>query len=255
VHGDFWFAITLSALAAAATAAGSLASLAVRRPGPGFMAFSLGLSAGVMMLISFGELLRTSVAAIGFFQAMVAFFLGMGVMFLIDVLVPHRFISEHSGNGECDDRANALLRTGVLLALGIGIHNLPEGMATFAGALKSRSLGLTIAVAIALHNIPEGIAVAVPVYCATGSRRKALLWSSLSGVAELVGALVAAAVMMPLLTPAFLNWMLAGVAGLMAFISFDELIPGSYAYRKEHMSVAGIVVGMFVMALSIWLLQ
>jgi ZIP family zinc transporter len=148
-----------------------------------------------------------------------------------------------------------LLRTGLLIALGIGIHNLPEGMATFAGAVKSRGLGLAIAAAIALHNIPEGLAVAVPVYCATGSWRKAVTWSSLSGAAELAGALIAAAVLLPFLTATFLNCVLAGVAGLMVFISFDELIPGSYAYGHEHHSVAGIVSGMALMAASIWLLR
>jgi len=255
MRGDFWFAVIVSGLAAAATAGGSVVSLLVRRPGPGFMAFSLGFSAGVMMLVSFAELLRVSIDGVGFGPAMIAFFIGMGVMFLVDALVPHEFVSERGTAKVCDDQVNALLRTGVLLAIGIGIHNLPEGMATFAGALKNRGLGIAIASAIALHNIPEGIAVAVPVYCATGSRRKALLWSSLSGVAELVGALLAAAVLMPFLTANVLNITLAAVAGLMTFISFDELIPGSYAYRRDHMSVAGVVTGMALMAVSLWLLR
>ncbi|MBM3313544.1 zinc transporter ZupT [candidate division WOR-3 bacterium] len=253
--GDFWFAILVSGLAAAATAAGSLVSLVVRRPGPGFMAFSLGFSAGVMMLVSFAELLRESIDGIGFGWAMVAFFAGMGIMFLVDVCTPHEFIGEHGDAKVCDEQVNALLRTGLLLAIGIGIHNLPEGMATFAGALKNRGLGVAVASAIALHNIPEGIAVAIPVYCATGSRRKALLWSSSSGVAELAGALIAAAVLMPFLTADVLNVTLAAVAGLMTFISFDELIPGSYAYRREHMSVAGVVAGMMLMSVSLWLLR
>ena len=211
-------------------------------------------------------------------------------MFLVDALVPHRFVSEHAGEPVCPgetpgpmapgfvgrghrgrfgrrhggrhwqagslgpDERSMLLRTGMLIALGIGIHNLPEGMATFAGAIKSRGLGLAIAGAIALHNIPEGLAVALPVFCATGSRRRAIFWAALSGAAEFAGALLAAAVLLPFLTPAFLAITLAAVAGLMVFISFDELIPGSYAYGHEHISVAGIVAGMAVMALSIWLL-
>jgi len=275
VHSNFVFALVLSALAAGATSLGSLAGLVVRRPGSKFMAASLGFSAGVMMLVSFGELLRESIAGIGFLPAMLAFFGGMGIMFLVDALVPHEFISEHSlppGPGFCTDDGpghghrhgrrhgpglppHQLLRTGLMIALGIGIHNLPEGMATFAGALKSRGLGLAIASAIALHNIPEGLAVAVPVFCATGSWRKAVSWSSLSGAAELVGALLAAAVLAPFLTPTFLNYVLAAVGGLMVFISFDELIPGSYAYGHEHHSVAGIVGGMALMAASIWLLR
>jgi ZIP family zinc transporter len=149
----------------------------------------------------------------------------------------------------------ALLKTGLLIAIGIGIHNLPEGMATFAGAIHSRGLGLAIAGAIALHNIPEGLAVALPVLCATGSRRRAFTWAFLSGAAEFAGALIAAAVLMPLLTPAFLAYTLAAVAGLMVFISLDELIPGSYRYGFEHVSVAGVLTGMVVMAASIWALS
>ena len=125
------------------------------------------------------------------------------------------------------------MRAGLLIALGIGIHNLPEGMATFAGAIKDRGLGLAIAAAIALHNIPEGLAVGLPVFCATGSKRRAFWVAVLSGGAELFGALLAAAVLMPFLTPTVLALMLAAVAGLMVFISFDELIPGSYAYGFE----------------------
>ena len=119
---------------------------------------------------------------------------------------------------------------------------------------KSREVRF-IATAIALHNIPEGLAVALPVFCATGSRRKALTWSLLSGGAEFAGALVAAALLMPLLTPTFLGVTMAAVAGLMVFISFDELIPGSYAYGFEHTSVVGIIGGMALMAASIWLLR
>jgi len=275
MHPNFWFAIVLSAIASLATVVGCLAGMLVRRPGPRFMAVSLGFSAGVMMFVSFGELLPAGIQDIGFLPAVLAFFGGMLLMFLVDAVVPHRFVAEggakeqvaacpglaveHHGRHRFARRSNSpdkasLYRTGMLIALGITLHNLPEGMATFAGALKSRGLGLAIAVAIALHNIPEGIAVAVPVYCATGSRRKAFIWSFLAGGAELAGALLAAVILLPFLTPAFLAVTLAAVAGLMVFIAFDELIPGSYAYGHEHLSVIGIVLGMAVMAASIWLL-
>jgi ZIP family zinc transporter len=257
VRSDFVFALVLSALAATATTLGSLLGMVVRRPGRRFMAFSLGFSAGVMMFVSFGELLWSSIHQLGFLPAVVGFFGGMGVMFLVDLAVPHEFVGERGGRAQrvCNFDSDALLRTGLMIAVGIGIHNLPEGMATFAGALKNRGLGVAIAAAIALHNIPEGLAVAVPVFCATGSRRKALLWATVSGGAELLGALLAAALLLPLLTPAFLAWVLAAVAGLMVFVSFDELIPGSYGYGHDHASVAGVVSGMALMAASIWVLM
>jgi ZIP family zinc transporter len=179
------------------------------------MAASLGFSAGAMMFVSFAELLRASIDSIGFLPAMLALFGGMGIMFLVDVLVRHEFISEHTlpaGPGyRADNRSTPvpglgprqLPRTGLLIALGIGIHNPPEGMATSAGALGSCGLGFAIASAIALHGIPERLAVAVPVFRVTGSWRRAAGWSSLSGAAELAGALVAAAVLVPFLSPAF----------------------------------------------------
>ncbi len=241
------------------------------------MAYSLGFSAGVMMFVSFTELLATAITTIGFIPSAIAFFTGIIIMFLVDLAVPHEFISEHKvdiskycpeltavnnreggrfryrhGQGLAPQ---TLLRTSLLIALGIGLHNLPEGMATFAGAIKDRALGIAIAVAIALHNIPEGLAVAVPVLCATGSKKKALLWASLSGGAELAGAILAALALMPFLTATTLNLLLAGVGGLMVFISFDELIPGSYSYASEHLSVAGILSGMIVMAGSLLLFQ
>lgn len=219
------------------------------------MALALGFSAGVMMFVSFAELLAASIGTIGFLPAVIAFFAGMAVMFLIDIGIPHIFVTEGVPQQTCCDGPPNLLRTGLLIAIGIAMHNMPEGMATFAGSIKNRGLGVAIAAAIALHNIPEGLAVAMPVYCATGSKSKALLWSSLSGVAELLGAGLAAAVLMPFLTEGFLAVVLAAVAGLMVFISFDELIPGSYAYKHDHLSVAGIVLGMAVMAVSLLFLR
>jgi zinc transporter, ZIP family len=255
MHGNLVFALVVSAIASLATTGGSLIGLAVRRPGPKLMALALGFSAGVMMFVSFAELLTASIATIGFLRAVIAFFGGMALMFAIDVAVPHIFVTEGQQQPNYCGGPSNLLRTGLLIAIGIAIHNLPEGMATFAGSIKSRGLGIAIASAIALHNIPEGLAVSMPVYCATGSRRKALVWSSLSGASELLGAGLAALILMPFLTPTFLAIVLAAVAGLMVFISFDELIPGSYAYKHDHLSVAGIVLGMAVMAVSLLFLN
>ena len=157
-----------------------------RKPGPRFMTLTLGFSGGVMILVSFVELLPGGIEAIGFAPAHLAFFGGMAAMFLIDALIPHDYMAEHHRT-EGGTREGWLLKTGLFVALGIGIHNFPEGMASFAGALEDPSLGIAIAVAIAIHNIPEGLAVSAPVYAATGSRGKAFLWSFLSGVAEPIG--------------------------------------------------------------------
>jgi ZIP family zinc transporter len=148
-----------------------------------------------------------------------------------------------------------LLKTGLFVALGIGVHNFPEGMAAFAGALENPGLGIAIAVAIALHNIPEGVAVSAPVYAATGSRAQAFWWSFLAGVAEPVGAGLAALVLMPFLSEVVLGFVLAAVAGIMVFISLDELVPVACSLGEEHLSIVGVVVGMVTMAISLWMLQ
>ena len=252
MNSNIWFALMLSALAGLATTVGSVLGVVVRKPRPKFLSMSLGFSAGVMVLVSFVELLQTGVETVGFPAGIAAFFGGMIVMFLIDVSIPHYYKAEKYTGWK--KGSPALMKTSLLVALGIGIHNLPEGMAAFAGALQSQNLGIAIAVAIAIHNIPEGLAVSVPVYAATGSRKKAFWWSFLSGVAEPVGAGLGALVLMPFLTPAVLGWVLAAVAGVMVFISFDELIPVAHSYGHEHLSIFGVIIGMAVMALSLWLL-
>jgi ZIP family zinc transporter len=251
--GAVGFGLILSTLAGLSTLIGGAFGLLVRRPGPRFMALTLGFSAGVMIHVSFVELLQSGVESVGFAPAHVAFFAGMIAMFLVDVLIPHSYMAEqhHSGGSEENSR---LLKTGLFVALGIGIHNFPEGMASFVGALQDPSLGVAIAAAIAIHNIPEGLAVAAPIYAATGSRRKAFLWSFLSGIAEPVGAGVAAALLLPFLSETILGYVLAAVAGVMVFITLDELIPVSRSFGKEHLSILGVLIGMLVMFVSLWLL-
>lgn len=246
-------ALFLTAGAGLSTTIGSLLGLAVKEPGPRFMGFTLGFSAGVMIIVSFVELLQGSIESIGFLYAHVGFFVGMASIFLVDFLVPHEYVGQHDyPKGK---PASGLMRTGLLVAFGIGIHNFPEGMATFAGTLEDLHLGIAIAVAIAIHNIPEGLAVSIPVYTATGSRGKAFLWSFLSGVSEPAGAGLAALVLLPFLTPTVLGWVLAAVAGIMVSISLDELTPAAKSFGSEHMPIIGVIAGMLVMAISLWMLK
>jgi len=247
------YALLLSLLAGLATMIGSILSLMVKNPGPKFLTLSLGFSAGVMIFVSFVELLDQGIRSIGHPFAYIAFFVGMGLMFLIDNLVPHDYMAEHNVDPKLCKNVN-LCRTGFFLALGITIHNFPEGIAVFAGTLSNVHVGIAIAIAIALHNIPEGIAVSVPVYAATRSRRKAFMWSALSGLAEPAGALIAALFLLPFINASVIGWMLAVVAGIMVFISIDELVPISRSYGEEHLSILGLMAGMIVMALSLWLL-
>jgi len=244
--------LLLTFLAGISTGIGSLFSLFVKDFNKKILRFSLGLSAGVMIYISFVELLAKAIQGIGFLTANVSFFTGIVFIMFVDFLIPHEYIEEHA-KGDPKDRK--ILAAGILTALGIGIHNFPEGIAVFMTSMGDLQLGIPIACAIAMHNIPEGIAVAMPIYYATQSRKKAFWYSFGSGIAEPVGALVAAAVLMPFLNPVILDFLLAFVAGIMVFISFDELLPLSYAHEGEHVSILGVVLGMVIMALSLYFLR
>ena len=155
-----------------------------------------------------------------------------------------------------------LMRMGLFTALAIGIHNFPEGLATFLAALQDPKLGVAIAVAIALHNIPEGISVSVPIFYATGNRRKAFAYSLLSGMAEPVGAGIAYLALRVfvggdsgLIPPQVMGILFGGVAGIMVYISLDQLLPTSRAYGKGHDSIFGLAAGMLTMAVSLLLMK
>ncbi len=167
-----------------------------------------------------------------------------------------------SGSDVTPAARRKLMRMGLFTALAIGIHNFPEGLATFLAALEDGNLGVAIAVAVALHNIPEGVAVAVPVFYATGSRTKAFIYSFSSGLAEPVGALLAYVALLffvgdesGAIPSQVMGILFGGVAGIMVYISVDELLPTSRAYGKGHDSLFGMVGGMVVMALSLLLMK
>lgn len=242
-------ALLMTLAAGLATSIGGLLGILRKAPGTRAMSATLGFAAGVMIFVSFVELLRAATDRIGFLGGNLAFFAGVALMFAVDALVPHDYFGEHHG----DSGKGKLLRTGLFCALGLAIHNFPEGLATFAGTLSDVKLGGAIAVAIAVHNIPEGLAVAAPIAAATGSRRKAFWYAFLSGAAEPAGALVAALVLMPFLTPGLLGWMMGGVAGLMVYVALDELVPASREYGHDHIAIVSAAGGMAVMSASLWL--
>jgi zinc transporter, ZIP family len=277
----FWFAFALTLFAGMATGIGSAIAFFVKQTHYRALAMCLAFAAGVMLYVSFMEILPKAHEHIeghlngsraGWLVA-AAFFGGMLFIGLIDRLIPTpqnphepRRRSELEQIKQAEDPADwahtaaarvRLHRMGLFTALAIAIHNFPEGLVTFLTALEDPTLGVAIALAIALHNIPEGVSVAVPIYYATGSRRRAFIYSLLSGFAEPVGALIAYGLMLALvpLNGAAMGILFAGVAGIMVFISLDELLPTAQRYAKGHETIYGIVAGMAVMALSLLLLQ
>lgn len=257
---NFQLAFLLTLVAGLGTGIGSAIAFFARKTNTKFLSTVLGFSAGVMVYVSFVELfpqalaqVRAGGAAMPDVSVAAAFFVGIAFIFLIDLLIPsaenphemHR-VEEMKAGG-----AHHLKRTGVLMALAIAIHNFPEGIATFTAAYVDPSIAIPIAVAIAIHNIPEGIAVSVPIYYSTGNRKKAFWYSLASGMAEPAGGLVGYLLLMPFITPFSLGLVMAGVAGIMVFISVDELIPAAERYGEHHYSIAGFVGGMAVMAASL----
>jgi ZIP family zinc transporter len=255
------FAFALTLFAGLATGIGSALALLARRTNTRFLSAALGFSAGVMIYVSFVEILadaRASLAAElgarpGAWVSVAAFFGGIALTALIDRAVPaaenphevHRVEEMHR-------RPDAhLMRMGLLSAVAIALHNFPEGLATFVAALDHPRVGASIAAAVALHNIPEGIAVAVPVFYATGSRARAFSWSFLSGLSEPLGALVAWTVLAEVPGDALRGVLFAAVAGIMVFISFDELLPTAREYGEHHLAVYGLTAGMALMAASL----
>ena len=298
---DLWIAFGLTLFAGMATGIGSVIAFTAKRTNYRFLSMATGFSAGVMIYVSFVEILVKGGEAVaqrygdywGHWINAASFFGGMLLIGVIDNLIPaaanpHETHAEaetmplHNpralppafqnagaaqstrGEGRHDHSAShhKLMRMGLFTAIAIGIHNFPEGLATFLAALQDPHLGLAIAVAIALHNIPEGISVSVPIFYATGSRRKAFVYSVLSGLAEPVGAGIGyLAVLLFLggntrvIPSEIMGILFGGVAGIMVYISLDELLPTSRAYGKGHDSLFGLVAGMLVMALSLLLMK
>ena len=297
-----WMALGLTLFAGMATGIGSIIAFTARRTNYRFLSVATGFSAGVMLYVSFVEIFFKGATALaeryGEYWAnwinVASFFGGMLLIGIIDNLIPaadnpHETHAEDETKPLHDPSAplpdfdavdatapkerelgvhdhahhhHKLMRMGLFTALAIAIHNLPEGLATFLAALHDPSLGVAIALAIALHNIPEGISVSVPIFYATGNRRKAFLYSFLSGLAEPVGAFVAYLGLRLFMggtdggfPPQVMGILFGGVAGIMVYISVDELLPTSRAYGKGHDSLLGLVGGMLVMALSLLLMQ
>ncbi|MCG8572280.1 MAG: zinc transporter ZupT [Spirochaetes bacterium] len=265
------FAFSLTLFAGLATSVGSVIGFFAKRTNTKFLSLSLGFSAGVMIYVSFVEIFVKAKDAIttflngneiyAYYYTVIAFFGGILLIGIIDKLIPeienpHELHSVEELSEESKNRQSAskpLLRMGLFTALAIGIHNFPEGLATFTAALSDASLGFAIAVAIAIHNIPEGIAVSVPVYYATGDRKKAFYYSFISGVAEPLGALIGYIILRPFFNDLIFGILFAMVAGIMVFISLDELLPSAQKYGEHHLSIYGLILGMVVMAVSLLL--
>ncbi len=275
---NIMYAFLLTLIAGLSTTIGSLIAFFAKKTNKKFLSVSLGFSAGVMIYVSMIEIFSKAQDALvselgeksGGLLTVIAFFGGMFLIALIDKLIPSaenphepkNVLADCEGCGDCEvcvkeqkakQQKDQLMRLGIFTALAIAIHNFPEGIATFVSAFQDPGVAIPIVAAIAIHNIPEGIAVSVPIYQATGSRKKAFLYSFLSGLAEPIGALLGWLVLIPIMSDMVYGIIFAGVAGIMVFISVDELLPASREYGEHHLSIYGLIAGMMVMAVSLLL--
>jgi zinc transporter, ZIP family len=264
---EILFAFGLTLFAGLATGIGSVLAFFTSTTNTKFLSIALGFSAGVMIYVSMIEIFIKAkdalVAAMGVqlgnWATVGGFFGGILLIALIDKFIPkqsnpHELKKVEDMNQPAKVTQDAaLLKMGTFTALAIGIHNFPEGIATFTSAIQDPALGVAIAIAIAIHNIPEGIAVSVPVYFATGDKKKAFKLSFLSGLSEPIGALAAYLFLMPFLNDIMFGVIFAAVAGIMVFISLDELLPAAKRYDESHLAIYGLIAGMAVMAVSLLL--
>ncbi|EAJ5475584.1 zinc transporter ZupT [Campylobacter jejuni] len=283
---QIFIAMLLTLFAGFSTAIGSIIAFFSRKDDLRVLSLGLGFSAGVMIYISFMEILPTALKDFknhydshwAELLGLACFFGGILISLLIDKLIPEDVnphepkedLSElkicplpqkgqnppkfHPGEKLHQINTKALKRTGIFTALAIAIHNFPEGFATFISSLDNLTLGIAIAIAVAIHNIPEGLAVSLPIYHATGNKKKAFIYSALSGFAEPLGAFVGALILLPFIGDLTLAISFAVIAGIMVFISLDELLPAAKTYDKAHDSLYGLILGMAIMALSLNLL-
>ncbi|MDN5688102.1 MAG: zinc transporter ZupT [Brachybacterium sp.] len=273
-------AFLLTLLAGGATSIGAALGVLGRGTNPKMLGGGLGLSAGVMLYVSFVELMPQgaqilsdgeAVTTRGTTLAVLSFFVGIALIAVLDRLVPesvspHEFAGRMTGSEghaevrdaleQAEDRAlrARLLRTGAVTAAALALHNVPEGFATFVAALQAPEIAIPVVVAIAVHNIPEGLAVAVPVRRATGSRAKAFWLATMTGLAEPVGAVIGFLLLAPLLNGGAMGAILAGVAGVMVFVSLDELLPAAEETGEHHAVIYSLIAGMAIMALTLLVL-
>ncbi|MCA1923324.1 MULTISPECIES: zinc transporter ZupT [Buttiauxella] len=246
--------LILTLLAGGATFIGAFLGVLGQKPSNRVLAFSLGFAAGIMLLISLMEMLPAALHTEGMSPVLGygMFMLGLLGYFALDRALPHAHPQDLM---DSKPQPRNLRRTALLLTLGISLHNFPEGVATFVTASSNLELGMGIALAVALHNIPEGLAVAGPVYAATGSKRKAIFWAGISGLAEILGGVLAWLILGPMISPVLMAAIMAAVAGIMVALSVDELMPLAKEIDPHNNPSYGVLCGMAVMGFSLTLLQ
>lgn len=250
-------------LAGMTTVLGGCLTFFIKKDNLKSLSIGLGLSAGVMIFLGLtevitdsGELLQKYFPTHWAWLVFAGFFIGVLIAVLIDWLIPDHIEEDlFIQKDECCSDSHRIKRAGLLTAIAISMHNFPEGLSTFFMTTQDVSLGISVALAIAIHNIPAGIAIALPIYHATGKKKLAILYSFLSGISELIGALIGLVLLQTVLPQMAVGFIFASVAGILIYISFDTLLPLSREYGDGHYSIFGVMSGMFLIWLSLLLMK
>lgn len=261
-------ALLMTLAAGLATPLGGVLALLRRGKDRRLQALGMGLSAGVLIYLALQGLLGESAESLesiyhhaGHPIALGAFACGMLLMMLLDHLLPgslhsrparHHYSDPQHTSGTYD---RALLMSGITTAVAISIHNIPEGVMLYVTATQSYVQALPVLLAVAIHNLPIGLSIAIPIYYATGRRSTALLVCLLSGLMEVIGAFIGALLHGPMESPLGLGLLLAVIAGIMIYVAFDELVPAALCEGRRHTGLAGILLGLLIMGLTMALLH
>ena len=279
MENNYLIAFILSTIAGLSTVIGGFVTFFIKQNSLKFLSFGLGLSAGVMLFVSLvdlypeaTELIKTQMGQNLTWLSILCFGIGMLIAVLIDFFVPDHIQAsmftkqiganeQHTDSTDCIEDENAIIsigkikRAGIITAIVVALHNLPEGLATFTLAAQDVILSLGVIMAIAIHNIPEGMAISIPVYQATHSKRKAFLYSFLSGMAEPIGGVLGFLIIKTLFPNLCVGLLFALVAGIMTYISIDTLLPLSKDYDTGHYSISGVVLGLMIIGITLILLD
>jgi len=258
---NLFIAFLLTILAGLSTIIGGLLILWSKKYCQKYLALALGFSAGIMVYLSFFELLRESFILVEFYwMTIIMFIIGLLLGALVD-FITHKIVgTQHiSGcrreNDIAGSKKKILYKVGLITAIALTLHNFPEGVATFITTSFDLRLGLSIAVAVAIHNIPEGLCVALPIYYATQNKTKAILYTVIAALAEPFGALMTFLFLRSVITDNVLGNIYAIVAGIMVYVALDELLPTARKFQYKHLGLIGLIIGMIVMAISLYLLK
>lgn len=222
------------------TTIGGIIGIKFKNPSKKFLSFILSFASGLMLAIVCFDLLPEAFNLTNLPTVFLGILLGIIMMIICDLLVDKKF----NNSNKFKQNKNDLLKTGIIVSIGLALHNFPEGLAIGSGFGASIKLGLSLAIAICLHDIPEGISMAVPMKNGGIKKGKVIFYVVLSGITTGIGAFFGA--IMGEISQSVIAMCLAFAAGAMIYIVSGELTPEANSLYKGRMSAIGSILGLLI---------